>query len=205
MFYAFEFESDVTLISTFDWNKQAGGMYPFGGGCKTQRTKLTPQQVLNRTVRLVVPEGSSVDWVKERCFEERFGACVVTQVGQPRYGKVVLKIVLPTEGLAIRITRDGIRLSMNEKVSEPISSCILAPSFALCVAGITTHGSSDGSYHVVHFVQSHTKGLAAPGTAQSARIAPTLIPLTAFAASTNIHCSGPVQIALVCPCLDLCV
>ena len=102
MFYSFKHESDVALVTSFDWNTLVDGAYPFGGGCKARRTKLTPQHVLNRTVRLVVPEDSSVEWVTERCLEEGFGECDVTRIGVPRYGKKVLKIVLPSEELANR-------------------------------------------------------------------------------------------------------
>ena len=120
MFYGFKFETDVAMVNSFDWNSEIDGVLPFGGGCKTRCTKLTLIHVVNSTVRLVVPESSTPDWVAERCVEEGFGNCIVSQVGAIWNGKRVLKIELENEHLANRMTRDGISLAMNEKVSVPI-------------------------------------------------------------------------------------
>ena len=54
MFYDFKVERDVSLIENFDWGSEVEGALPFGGGCKTRRSKLTPVQVVNRSIRLIV-------------------------------------------------------------------------------------------------------------------------------------------------------
>ena len=82
MFYDFKVERDVSLIENFDWGREVEGALPFGGGCKIRRSKLTAVQVVNRSVRLVVPEDSTAEWVTERCVEERFGECLVSGVGE---------------------------------------------------------------------------------------------------------------------------
>ena len=60
-------------------------------------------------------EFSEEDTDKEA--EENFGNCSVSEVGKQQGRTRALKIELPTEDLARRMTTEGISLSMNEKVS----------------------------------------------------------------------------------------
>ena len=118
MLYSFQFDSDLRLVQSTDWTVKVGDSLPFGGVKEARKDRFLSRETLARTVRLRVRKDSRAPWVTEILKEEKFGECVVEEIGEPRYGFRTLKIILESQELAQKITADGVRIGDSLSVPE---------------------------------------------------------------------------------------
>ena len=120
MLYHFQYDSDVRHIGDFDWEKEIDDTLPFGGVGNSRKGFLTPIETLNRTVRFKVFEGTKPEWVERTLEKEGFHDCVAKEIGKPRRGRQVMKVILRSEEAASRIVHEGVQLSQNDRLTEPV-------------------------------------------------------------------------------------